>query len=269
MASVWAELKRRNVVKVALAYAIVGWILIEISATVFPIVQLPEWAVILVTMLVLLGFPVALVLSWAYEMTPDGIKREHEVDRSESITHVTGRKLDFAIIALMAVGIAYLVFDNYVLVGEPEVATAESETQLMPASGSAGVETEKSIAVLAFVNMSGDPEQEYFSDGIAEEILNGLVQVPDLRVAARTSAFSFKGKDVDISQIGDTLNVNHVLEGSVRKAGDRLRITAQLISVHDGYHLWSETYDRQMDDVFAIQEDIARAVVGALPCASK
>jgi hypothetical protein len=178
MASVWEELKRRNVVKVAVAYAIVAWILIEISATVFPIVQLPEWAVTLVTMFLLLGFPVALVLSWAYEMTPGGIKREHEVDRSESITHVTGRKLDFAIIALMAVGIAFLVFDNYILVDEPELATTESETQSIPASGSAEVETEKSIAVLAFVNMSADPEQEYFSDGIAEEVLNGLVQVP-------------------------------------------------------------------------------------------
>ncbi len=264
MTSVWAELKRRNVVKVAVAYAIVGWILIEISATVFPIVQLPEWTVTFVTMLVLLGFPVALILSWAYEMTPDGLKREHEVVRSESITHVTRRKLDFAIIALMAVGIAFLVFDNYVLVDDPELATAESETQPMPASGSAEVETEKSIAVLAFVNMSGDPEQEYFSDGIAEEILNGLVQVPDLRVAARTSAFSFKGQNIDIRQVGETLSVNYVLEGSVRKAGDRLRITAQLISVEDGYHLWSETFDRQIDDIFAIQEEIARAVVDSL-----
>ena len=264
MASVWAELKRRNVVKTAVAYVIVAWILIEISATVFPILNLPEWTVTFVTMLVLLGFPAALVLSWAYEITPDGFKREHEVVRSESITHVTGRKLDFAIIALMAVGIAYLVFDNYILIDEPEVATAESETQPVPASGSAGVEGKKSIAVLPFVNMSADPEQEYFSDGIAEEILNGLVQVPGLRVAARTSAFSFKGQNIDIRQVGETLSVNYVLEGSVRKAGDRLRITAQLISVEDGYHLWSETFDRQIDDIFAIQEEIARAVVDSL-----
>jgi len=257
MASVWGELRRRNVFKVAVAYAIVVWVLVEVAATVFPILQLPEWTVTLVTMLLLLGFPVALFLSWAYELTPEGIKPAHEVKQSESITHLTGRKLDFIIIGVMVLAIGVLVIDNYVLVDE-------STKQPAPISDDSQVDAEKSIAVLPFVNMSADPEQEYFSDGMAEEILNGLAQVRGLRVVARTSAFSFKGQNIDIRHVGETLNVNHVLEGSVRKVGDRLRITAQLVSVDDGYHLWSETYDRQMNDVFAIQEEIARAVVSEL-----
>ena len=265
MASVWAELKRRNVVKVAVAYAIVGWILIEISATVFPIVKLPDWTVTFVTMLVLLGFPVALILSWAFELTPDGFKPSNEVEQSTSITSVTGQKLNYAIIGFLVFAVGFMFLDNYILeddLGDPLTVEAPGGTE--PEREAATVDAEKSIAVLAFVNMSNDPEQEYFSDGIAEEILNGLVKVPGLRVAARTSAFSFKGQNIDVREVGETLNVNHVLEGSVRKAGDRLRITAQLISVDDGYHLWSETFDREADDIFAIQDEIALAVVDAL-----
>ncbi len=201
MASFWGELRRRNVVKVAVAYAIVVWVLVEVAATVFPILQLPEWTVTFVTMLLLLGFPVALVLSWAYELTPQGFKPAHEVKLAESITHLTGRKLDFIIIGVMVLAIGVLVIDNYVLVDE-------STKQPTPISDDSKVHAEKSIAVLPFVNMSADPEQEYFSDGIAEEILNGLVQVPGLRVVARTSAFSFKGQNIDIRDVGETLNVN-------------------------------------------------------------
>ncbi len=258
MASVWGELKRRNVVRVAVAYAIAAWLLIEITATTFPILKLPDWSVTLVTVLVLIGFPLALILAWAFELTPEGIKKEKDVDRSESITHVTGRKLDFVIIAVLAIAVAYFVVEKFIW---PDELAPESQVD---ASIAVPQEIDKSIVVLPFVNMSADPEQEYFSDGIAEEILNGLAKVPGLRVVARSSAFSFKGQNIDIRQVGETLNANHVLEGSVRKAGDRLRITAQLISVDDGYHLWSETYDRQMDDIFAIQDEIARAVVSAL-----
>ena len=258
MASFWSELKRRKVVKVAVTYAIVVWVLVEVAATVFPILQLPEWTVTLVTMLLLLGFPVALFLSWAYDLTPEGIQKDKAVVRSDSVTPLTGRKLDFAIIGVLAIAVVYFIAARFFWVDD---RATESEVDI---SIAVPQEIDKSIAVLPFVNMSADPEQEYFSDGMAEEILNGLAQVPGLRVVARTSAFSFKGQNIDVRHVGETLNANHVLEGSVRKAGDRLRITAQLISVDDGYHLWSETYDRQMDDIFAIQDEIARAVVSAL-----
>ncbi len=258
MASVWGELKRRSVVRVGIAYGIAAWLLIESTATIFPILKLPDWSVTLVTVLVLIGFPLALILAWAFELTPEGIKKEKDVDRSDSVTHLSGRKLDFAIIVVLAIAVVYFVAEKFIW---PDELAPESQVD---ASIAVPQEIDQSIAVLPFVNMSADPEQEYFSDGIAEEILNGLAQVPGLRVVARTSAFSFKGQNIDIRRIGETLNANHVLEGSVRKAGDRLRITAQLISVDDGYHLWSETYDRQMDDIFAIQEEIARAVVSAL-----
>ena len=258
MAAVWGELKRRNVVRVAIAYAVVAWLSIEVSSTTFPMLNLPEWAATLVTVLLIIGFPVALILAWAFELTPEGLKKEKDVDRSESITHVTGRKIDFAIIGVLAIAVAYFVSEKFFWSDDvlPE-SRVDAPVTVAP-------EIIKSIAVLPFANMSADPEQEYFGDGIAEEILNGLAQVPGLRVVARTSAFSFKGQNIDIRQIGETLSANHVLEGSVRKSGERLRITAQLINVDDGYHLWSETYERQMDDVFAIQEEIARAVVSEL-----
>ncbi len=258
MASVWEELKRRNVVRVALAYIITAWLLLQVADIVLNNIEAPDWLFQATLLLVVLGFPIALIFAWAYELTPEGLKKEKDVDRSESITHITGRKLDFAIIGVLAIAVAYLVAEK--LIWSDDLAP-ESQVD---ASIAVPQEIVKSIAVLPFVNMSADPEQEYFSDGIAEEILNGLVKVSGLRVVARTSAFSFKGQNIDIRQVGETLNANHVLEGSVRKAGDRLRITAQLISVHDGYHLWSETYNRQIDDVFAIQEEIARAVVSAL-----
>ncbi len=258
MASVWEELKRRNVVRVALAYIITAWLLLQVADIVLNNIEAPDWLFQATLLLVVLGFPIALIFAWAYELTPEGLKKEKDVDRSESITHVTGRKLDFAIIGVLAFAVTYLVAEK--LIWSDDLAP-ESQVD---ASIAVPQEIVKSIAVLPFVNMSADPEQEYFSDGIAEEILNGLVKVSGLRVVARTSAFSFKGQNIDIRQVGETLNANHVLEGSVRKAGDRLRITAQLISVHDGYHLLSATYNRQIDDVFAIQEEIAQAVVSAL-----
>jgi TolB-like protein/tetratricopeptide (TPR) repeat protein len=258
MASVWGELKRRNVVRVAIAYAVVSWLVLQLTDVLNQLLGLPEWTGKLVLLLIVAGFPMAVFFAWAYEVTPEGLKKEKDIDRSKSITHSTGRKLDRVIIGILAIAVTYFLAEKFILPGEvvPETRTETSVA--------APQEVEKSIAVLPFVNMSADPEQEYFSDGIAEEILNGLVKVPDLRVVARTSAFSFKGQNIDIREVGETLNANHVLEGSVRKAGDRLRITAQLISVHDGYHLWSETYDRKIDDIFAIQDEIARAVVAAL-----
>ncbi len=243
------ELKRRNVIRVAIAYAVAAWLLIEITATTFPILKLPDWSVTLVTVLVLIGFPLALIFAWAYELTPEGIKLEKDVVRSESITNVTGRKLDFIIIAVLVLTLGYFAYDKF---------------SLRPESGDVFGEIGRSIAVLPFVNMSDDAGNEYFSDGLSEELLNLLVKIPELRVAARTSSFSYKGKDVKIAQIGEELNVTHVLEGSVRKAGNHVRITAQLVEADDGFHLWSETFDRTLDDIFVVQDEIASKVAQAL-----
>jgi len=252
MASVWGELKRRNVVRVAIAYAVVAWLSIEVSATTFPMLKLPEWAATFVTVLLIIGFPVAVIFAWAYEFTPEGLKKEKDVDRSESISHITGRKIDFVIIGVLVVAVGFLLVDKLYL-GEGDTAPDEV------------IATErKSIAVLPFVNMSSDPEQEYFSDGLSEELLNLLAQIPELRVTSRTSAFSFKGKDATIAEVGRTLDVEHVLEGSVRRSGDTIRITAQLINVSTDTHVWSDSWDRDFQDVFVIQDEIAEFVVGAL-----
>jgi TolB-like protein/predicted negative regulator of RcsB-dependent stress response len=253
----WGELRRRNVFKVAVAYAIVAWLLIEMTATVFPALKLPEWTVTFVTALILISFPVILIGAWAFEVTPDGLKRTREVPLEHSITHVTGRKFDFAIIGLLAIAVVFLIVDNYVLVDEPAPAVSEqSELAVQP--------VEKSIAVLPFVNMSSDPEQEFFSDGLSEEILNLLAKIRGLKVIGRTSSFAFKGRNEDLRGIGQALGVKTVLEGSVRKSGERVRITAQLIDVSDGAHIWSETYNRTMTDIFAVQDDVAAAIIDAL-----
>jgi len=247
--SLFKELKRRNVIRVAIAYAVAAWLLIEITATTFPILKLPDWSVTLVTVLVLIGFPLALIFAWAFELTPEGLKKEKDVDRSQSKTHVTGRKLDFIIITVLVLALGYFAYDKFLL--QPE----RSEV-----FGDIG----RSIAVLPFVNMSDDSGNEYFSEGLSEELLNLLVKIPELRVAARTSSFSYKGKDVKIAQIGEELDVSHVLEGSVRKSGDHVRITAQLIKTDDGFHLWSKTFDRTLEDIFVVQDEIAKAVVDEL-----
>jgi TolB-like protein len=257
MPSFWGELRRRNVFKVVVAYAIVAWLLIEMSATVFPALKLPEWTVTFVTALILISFPIILIGAWAFEVTPDGIKRTREVPLEHSVTHITGRKFDFAIIALLVLALVFVVVDNYVLRDEPAPAPSE---QTRPAIQP----VEKSIAVLPFVNMSSDPEQEFFSDGLSEEILNLLAKIPSLKVIGRTSSFAFKGKNQDLRGIGQALGVNTVLEGSVRKSGDRVRITAQLIDVLDGAHIWSESYDRTLTDIFAVQDDVAAAIIDAL-----
>ncbi len=254
--SLIAELKRRNVFRVGAAYAIVAWLLVEVASVVLPTFEAPDWVMKVLTFLVILGFPLALIFAWAFELTPKGIKRETAVDPAESITSKTGRKLDFAIIGLLAVAVVYFAVDKFVLEADTELTEATAEQ--VPAAES--VAREKSIAVLPFVNMSSDPEQEYFSDGISEEILNVLAQVPGLRVASRTSAFTFKGDNRNIGEIAAILKVNHVLEGSVRKSGNRVRIAAQLIDASNEKHLWSETYDRELIDIFAIQSEIARAV---------
>jgi len=244
------ELKRRNVFRVGIAYLIVAWLLLQVADVVLPTFRTPEWVMQAFTFLLILGFPLALIFAWAFELTPEGIKLEKDLVRSESITHLTGRKFDFAIIGLMAVAILYLVLDNYVLEHAP-TDTVEDVA-------------DKTIAVLPFVALSSGEDDSYFADGLTEEILNALAQLPELQVTARTSSFYFKGQNIPVPEIADRLNVAYVIEGSVRRDGDRLRITAQLIHASDGFHLWSATYNRTLDDVFAVQEDIAENIADVL-----
>jgi TolB-like protein/Tfp pilus assembly protein PilF len=258
--SLMAELKRRHVFRVGAAYAIVAWLLVEVASVVLPTFQAPEWVMQVFTFLLILGFPLALVFAWAFELTPEGIKREKTVDRAESITQQTSRKLDFAIIGLLVIAVIFMFVDNYVL--QTELEQVEGIAEQVPAAEA--TTREKSIAVLSFVNMSDDPNQEYFADGIAEELLNTLARLEGLRVVGRTSSFSFKNSDADLKEIGEVLGADAILEGSVRKAENRVRISAQLIDPEDGLHRWSETYDRELIDIFAIQTEIATAIADAL-----
>ncbi|HLB85269.1 MAG TPA: hypothetical protein VJK00_11075, partial [Steroidobacteraceae bacterium] len=249
--SFFTELKRRNVIRAAVLYGGAAWALAQGIAQLGPSLGMPEWGTRWFLVAACIGFPFWLAFAWFYEWTPEGFKREHEVEDHESITHHTGRKLDFAIIGVLSLAVVLLLTDRFVL---RRGVNQEADIAI----------SEQSIAVLPFVDMSADKDQEYFADGISEELLNLLAQVPELRVIARTSSFSFKGKEVDIAEIARRLNVANVLEGSVRKSGDTLRITAQLVRASDSSHLWSQTYDRQMTDVFKVQDEIAAVVVEQL-----
>ena len=258
--SLLQELKRRNVFRVAIAYALGAWVLLQIVDFTMQVIVAPDWILQTFTLVALLGLPVAVIISWVFEMTPEGIKRESDIDRNQSVTTQTGQKLGTLIVVFLALAVVFLLVDKFVaredISKQPSTST---EAVTDPADGA--VQTmEQSIAVLPFVNMSADPDQEFFSDGISEEILNVLTHIPNLKVAARTSSFQFKGKSLDISDIGQQLQVEHILEGSVRTAGGQVRITAQLIQVKDGFHLWSRTFDRELQDVFAIQDEIANAI---------
>jgi len=235
---------------VAIAYVVVSWVILQFVDVVDDILSLPEWFGKAVLVLVAIGFPFALLFSWAYEVTPEGVKKTHEVDKSKSITHGTGQKINRLIAGALVLAVGFIIYDKMVV----------EETAVVDEARAAAT----SIAVLPFVNISPDPEQEFFSDGMTEEILNVLAKNHGLLVVARTSAFSYKGQAKDVRIIGQELGVDNILEGSVRRAGDDLRITAQLIRVEDGFHLWSETYDRKLENVFALQEEIAFAISDAL-----
>jgi TolB-like protein/Tfp pilus assembly protein PilF len=264
--SLFNELKRRNVFRVGIAYVVVAWLTAQVVDLVLENFGAPAWFMRSLLVILAAGLPLALVFAWAFEMTPEGLKKEKDVDRSQSVTHQTGRKLDRAIIGIMAVVIAFLVLDRFVLrhEGEKTVSATESQTTETVQATEAAKANGPSVAVLPFVNMSGDADNEYFSDGLTETLLHMLAQLPDLRVAARTSSFAFKGKDTGISEISEILGVAHVLEGSVQKSGNRVRITAQLIRANDGFHVWSQNYDRTLNDIFAIQDEIATDVANAL-----
>jgi TolB-like protein len=264
------ELRRRNVFRVGIAYVITAWLLLQVVDLVLENVNAPDWVMQVFMLALAIGFPLAVFFAWAFEMTPDGVKRESEVDRSQSITPQTGHKLDRSIIIVMAVALAWFAWDKFSgpapdspvqpAPTEPMVAIEDSSSDKPPAPNP----NEVSVAVLPFVNMSDDKQNEYFSDGISEELLNVLVRIEGLRVPSRTSSFTFKGSGKKITEIGKELQVDHVLEGSVRKAGGRIRVTAQLIDVDTDTHLWSDTYTRELDDIFAVQDEIAQAIVGAL-----
>lgn len=281
--SFFEELKRRNVFRVGVAYIVAAWVLLQVADLVLDAIHAPDWVLQALLALSLLGFIAALIVAWAYELTPEGIKREKDVPREASLTHQTADKLNRITIGLVIAAIAVVVTDRLVpekgeMRPEPfsQQASENLDAQkgenrgLTPAQEKRALTPdpsslpEKSVAVLPFVNMSSDPEQAYFSDGISEEILNVLTRIPNLKVAARTSSFQFKGQNLDIAKIADQLKVNHILEGSVRKAGNQLRITAQLIEAESGYHLWSDTFDRELKDVFAIQDEIANAIATEL-----
>ena len=256
----FTELKRRNVYKVAVAYAVVSWLLIQVATQVFPFFEIPNWAVRLVVLLLGLGFPVALILSWAFEITPEGIKRESEVAPNESITIHTGRKLVGITIALAVIAAGLLAF-RFVHPRTHEESGHVSATSLPPEPRSV---PGRSVAVLAFANLSDDKGSEYFSDGISEELLTVLQKIPGLHVAARTSAFSFKGKNATAQEIGQKLGVARLVDGSVRKAGDSVRIAARLTQAETGEQIWSENYTRDLKDVFAVQTELAQTIVGQL-----
>jgi adenylate cyclase len=246
----FAELKRRNVYKVAVAYGVVGWLVIQVTATIVPALHLPDAITTAVVVLVLVGFPIALVISWAFEMTPEGMKRTENVSPDEVIPQWSKKKFAALIIGVAIIAAGLLAFQMLRSSRSTIIATADA----------------KSIAVLPFLNMSADKNDEYLSDGMTEELLNVLTKVKSLHVPGRSSSFAFKGKNEEdiFRKVGQELQVNTVLEGSVRKAGDKLRVTAQLINAADGYHLWSETYDGDMKDILAFQSDVAKRVVEAL-----
>jgi TolB-like protein len=264
------ELKRRNVVRVGVAYCVIAWIIAQLAEFAFENFGAPDWVLKAVVVLLVLGLPLALFFAWVFELTPEGVRREQDVDRSASITPNTGRTLDRFIIVGLVAALGYFLWERQDL-GQPQNdvvnEAAESNLAIEPSNSAAAEQAPRSIAVLPFLNMSSDPEQEYFSDGLTEEILNALARTPDLQVASRTSSFNYKGSSEDITAIAQALGVAHVLEGSVRRDSKRLRVTAQLIRANDGFHLWSQTYDRNPDDVIAIQEDIAIEIALALETA--
>jgi len=253
------ELKRRNVIKSALAYIVVAWVIIQVMSIILPTIEAPAYIMKLILILLVIGFPLWLIFSWVYEITPEGIRKTVSIAPERSITNETSNRLNKIIIGALGVAIILLSLN---LFRDREGTSAVDNVGVQETTEMTN--NDKSIAVLAFADMSPEKDQEYFSDGISEEILNLLAKVPDLKVISRTSSFSYKGKDQDVKKIGEELHVAHVLEGSVRKSGNTFRITTQLINTQSGVHVWSETYDHDMEDIFEIQDRIAAVVTNQL-----
>ena len=261
-----SELKRRNVIRMAGLYLVGAWLLTQVAATLLPVFEAPGWVMKTIVGILAVSFIPAMIFAWVFELTPDGLKRDSEIPEAQSIAPQTAQKMNRLIVALLVVAVIYFGVDKFVLAPKREEALVVETTQAITekVAQQEKSENEKSIAVLPFVNMSTDPEQEFFSDGLSEEILNLLAQIGNLKVIGRTSSFAFKGKNEDLRLIGKTLGASYLLEGSVRKAGNELRITAQLIEAKSGTHVWSKSYDRKLENVFAIQSEIAGAIAEAL-----
>jgi len=249
VADFFSELKRRNVFKVGVAYAVVAWATLQLASIVSAPLHLPSWFEAFIIVVLVIGFPVALVFSWAYELTPEGVRKTKDVKKSKSITPKTGTRINKVIAGGLALAVGFIVYDKMIAT-ETAVVTEAQAGQI-------------SIAVLPFADMSPGGDQEYFADGVSEEILNVLAGTKALKVTSRSSAFAMKGQNLDVPTMGKRLGVDYLLEGSVRKAADRVRITAQLVEVKSDSHIWSQTYDRDAADIFAVQEDIASAIAGA------
>lgn len=263
------ELQRRNVVRVAIAYLVASWVLIEVSATLEDTLHLPDWADSLFAFFLILGFPLALLFSWVFEITPEGIQRESRLREDSVNRQATASRLNRLTVFLMVIALGYFAIDRLAIhqaVSDRDAVETVAMVEEPVTAARVTASAEPSIAVLPFVNMSSDSEQDYFSDGLTEELLNLLAGIEGLQVSARTSSFYYKNKleDMQLSDVAAQLNVGHILEGSVRKNRNQLRITAQLIDASSGFHLWSETWDRSLDDIFQIQDEIARAVVDNL-----
>jgi adenylate cyclase len=265
--SLFAELKRRNVIRVAIAYAAVSWLLIQIAETLFPVYGLSDDSIRLVVAILGIGFIPVLALSWVFEFTAEGLKRDSEVERSEPAALAAGKRFDRIVLAVFALALGYFAFDKFVLDPARDAQMADEVAAQLRTEAYVESYGDNSIAVLPFDNMSSDPEQEYFADGITEELLNLLAGVEGLRVISRTSAFQFKDSKESLGEIARKLDVAHIMEGSVRRSGDTIRITAQLIDARADTHVWSGTYDREMQDIFAIQDEVAARVVEQLKLA--
>jgi TolB-like protein len=253
MKNLFTELKRRNVFRVGIAYIVVSWVALQFVDVVQDPLNLPMWLPRVVIILLAIGLPIALIISWAFELTPEGLVKTAYADKNNSITRQTGQRINNLIISALGLLVIFLVVERFFpLGGEPEVVASKAEQE------------KTSIAVLPFVNMSDDPEQEFFSDGMTEEILNVLAKNRSLLVAGRTSSFAFKDKNEDMRAIGEALGVDYLIEGSVRKGDNNIRITTQLVKADDGFHVWSETYDRQLKEIFSLQDEIAHAISDAL-----
>jgi TolB-like protein/Flp pilus assembly protein TadD len=248
------ELKRRNVIRVGVAYVVATWVLLQVADLALDNISAPNWVMQVFMLALGLGFPLVLVFSWAFELTPEGLKRETEIPRSESVTGYTARKLDRITIGLLVLVLVIFGVERFLL----PAREAPAET------GKIAAVAEKSIAVLAFEDLSAGGDQQYFAEGISEELLNVLAQIPGLNVAGRTSSFAFKNQDRDLREIGEILEVEHILEGSLRTSGNRIRVTAQLVRADNGFHLFSKNYDRELTEIFEVQDEIAREIGAAL-----
>lgn len=263
--SFFSELKRRNVFRVGIAYVVIGWLLAQVAEFAFENFDAPDWVLKVFVVLILLGLPVVLLFAWAFELTPEGVKREKDVDRSESIANDTGKKLNYITVVAVVILVGVVLGDRFTSSGAGSITASPAPASASTAApAQESVPVDKSIAVLPFVSMTSVPDDELFADGLSEELLNVLAKMQGLKVAGRTSAFYYKGRNEDLRTIADALGVAHILEGSVRRSGDKIRVTAQLIKADDGFHLWSETYDRPDGDIFQIQDEISGSVARAL-----